>query len=263
MDLDKLLDQTIEISKQAGAFIREERKHFDTSKIEYKGKNDLVSYVDKQAENILFEELSSILPRAGFIAEEGTGERKDFNWVIDPLDGTTNFMHGLPPYSVSIALMHGDETLLGVIYEITARECYYAHNNSDAYCDGKKISVSKIKNFKDGLYLTGFPYRDFSKMKNYFGIMNHFLENTHGLRRFGSAAADLAYVASGKCEGFFEFFLNPWDVAAGCLIVQKAGGIVTDFKGGDNYIFGKELVAGAHAQPEMQIIIDRHWYGSN
>ena len=138
MDLDKLLDQTIEISKIAGAFIREERNHFDLSKIEYKGKNDLVSYVDKKAELILYKELNSILPQAGFIAEEGSGEKKDINWVIDPLDGTTNFMHGLPPYSVSIALMEGNETLLGVIYEITAQECYYAHINSEAYCDGEK-----------------------------------------------------------------------------------------------------------------------------
>jgi len=263
MNLDKLLNRTIEISKRAGAFIREERRHFDTSKIEYKGKNDLVSYVDKQAEKILFEELSSILPQAGFIAEEGTGERKELNWVIDPLDGTTNFMHGLPPYSVSIALMNGNDILLGVIYEITSNECYFAHNKSDAYCDGQKISVSKIQDFKDGLYLTGFPYRDFSKMESYYYIMNHFLENTHGLRRFGSAAADLAYVASGKCEGFFEFFLSPWDVAAGCLIVQKAGGRITDFKGGDNYIFGKEIIAGSYTQPEMQKIIDKYWNDSN
>lgn len=262
MELDYLLSETIRISKLAGKFIQEERKNFDFSKIEYKGQNDLVSYVDKQAEKLLVEKLQSILPESGFIAEEGTGEEKEINWVIDPLDGTTNFMHGLPPYSVSIALMKGNDILLGVIYEITAGECYYAHKHSKAYCDGKPIQVSTVRDFKDGLYITGYPYRDFSKMDSFFRIMHHFLENSHGLRRFGSAAADLAYVASGKCEGFFEFFLSPWDVAAGCLIVQRAGGIVTDFKGGNDYIFGKEIVAGTLVQPDMLKVINQYWYPS-
>ena len=262
MELDLILSETIKIAKQAGKFIEEERKHFDRSKIEYKGPNDLVSYVDKQAEDFLVNELIKILPGSGFIAEEGTGKRKSINWVIDPLDGTTNFMHGLPPYSVSIALMEGTEIILGVIYEITADECYYAHNKGKAYCNDHLIHVSEIRDFKDGLYITGYPYRNFSKMDGFFKIMHHFLASSHGLRRFGSAAADLAYVASGKCEGFFEFFLNPWDVAAGSLIVRKAGGIVTDFKGGDNYIFGKEIIAGTFVQPEMLNIINHYWYES-
>jgi len=262
MELDLLLSETIKIAKKAGRFIEDERRHFDFSKIEYKGKNDLVSYVDKQTEELLVNDLSGILPGSGFIAEEGTGEKKTVNWVIDPLDGTTNFMHGLPPYSVSIALMEGDDVLLGVIYEITAGECYYAHKHGKAYCEEHPIRVSNIHDFKDGLYLTGYPYRDFSKMDSFFRIMHHFLATSHGLRRFGSAAADLAYVACGKSEGFFEFFLNPWDVAAGSLIVQRAGGIVTDFKGGDNYIYGKELIAGTYVQPEMLNIINHYWYGS-
>jgi myo-inositol-1(or 4)-monophosphatase len=262
MELDYLLNETIKIAKKAGRFIKEERKNFDFSKIEYKGQNDLVSYVDKHAEALLVDHLSRLLPESGFIAEEGTGEEKNINWVIDPLDGTTNFMHGLPPYSVSIGLMDKSEILLGVIYEITADECYYAHKNGKAYCNQKPIQVSGIRNFKDGLYITGYPYRDFSKMDSFFKIMHHFLAHSHGLRRFGSAAADLAYVASGKCEGFFEFFLHPWDVAAGSLIVQRAGGIVTDFKGRDNYIFGRELIAGTFVQPEMLNIINQYWYSS-
>lgn len=262
MDLDYLLTETIRISKLAGKFIQDERKNFDFSKIEYKGQNDLVSYVDKQAEKLLVEELHDILPESGFIAEEGTGDEKEINWVIDPLDGTTNFMHGLPPYSVSIALMKGHDILLGVIYEITAGECYYAHKYSKAFCNEVPIQVSDIREFKDGLYITGYPYRDFSKMDSFYRIMHHFLANSHGLRRFGSAAADLAYVASGKCEGFFEFFLSPWDVAAGCLIVQQAGGIVSDFKGGNDFIFGKELIAGTYVQPEMLKIINHYWYPS-
>jgi myo-inositol-1(or 4)-monophosphatase len=262
MDLEYLLLKTIKIAKKAGRFIEQERNHFDFSKIEYKGQNDLVSYVDKQAEELLVESLSRILPESGFIAEEGTGTKKKINWVIDPLDGTTNFMHGLPPYSVSIALMEGEEKLLGVIYEITADECYYAHKNGMAYCNEQPIQVSNVSDFKDGLYITGFPYRDLSKMDNFYKIMHYFLANSHGLRRFGSAAADLAYVARGRCEGFFEFFLSPWDVAAGSIIVERAGGIVTDFRGGNDYIYGKELIAGTSVHPEMLKIINHYWYNS-
>jgi myo-inositol-1(or 4)-monophosphatase len=180
--------------------------------------------------------------------------------VIDPLDGTTNFMHGLPPYSISIALMDEQELILGVILEITTNTCYYAQKEGKAYCDGEEIRVSEIREFKDGLYITGYPYRDFSKIENFNRLMYHFLAHSHGLRRFGSAAVDLAYVACGKSEGFFEFFLNPWDVAAGALIVKRAGGIVTDFKGGNDYIFGKEVIAGNFVQPEMQKLINSYWY---
>ena len=264
MNLDSLLKQTIEICKNAGRFIESERINFKFNDIEYKGRNDLVSYVDKQAEKIIVDSLGRILPEAGFIAEEGTGEPGKINWVIDPLDGTTNFMHGLPPYSVSIGLMEGKEILLGVIYIIPSDECYYATCEGYSYCNEEKIKVSEVRDFGNGLYITGYPYRDFSKIENFNKLMYHFLANTHGLRRFGSAAADLAYVAAGKSEGFFEFFLGPWDVAAGSLIVQRAGGIVTDFRGGNDYVFGKELIAGTqHVQPEMQKIIEKFWYDSN
>ncbi len=261
MDIDKLLSETIEIGKRAGEFIENEKANFDFSKIEYKGQNDLVSYVDKQAEKFLVDALGKILPEAGFIAEEGTGEAKKINWVIDPLDGTTNFMHGLPPYSISIALMDDQDILLGVIYDLPADDCYYAQKGGKAYCNGEVIRVSGVDDFRDGLYITGYPYKDFSRIEDFNKIMYHFLANSHGLRRFGSAAVDLAYVASGKSEGFFEFSLNPWDVAAGALIVQQAGGIITDFNGSDNFIFGEEIIAGNRLQPEMQKIIKRFWYG--
>jgi myo-inositol-1(or 4)-monophosphatase len=259
--LDTLLSKTINITKKAAELIENERQNFDFSKIEYKGQNDLVSFVDKQSELFLVDYLGRLLPEAGFIAEEGTGEAKKINWVIDPLDGTTNFMHGLSPYSISIGLMDGEELILGVIFEITSQTTYYAHKDGKAFCNGEVIRVSGIKNFSDGLYITGYPYRDFSKFENFNKIMYHFLANSHGVRRFGSAAADLAYVACGKSEGFFEFFLNPWDVAAGALIVQRAGGMVTDFRGGNNFIYGKELIAGTFVQPEMQKIIESYWYG--
>jgi len=258
---DQIVEQVIDVAKKAGSFIREESRKFDPANIEQKGKNDLVSYVDKNAEILIVNDLSKILPEAGFIAEEGSGERKPdgLNWVIDPLDGTTNFMHGLTPYSVSLALMEKDTVILGVVFEIVGSECFHATLDGKSYCNGNEISVSGISNMEEGLYLTGFPYKEFSKLPQFFRIMDHFLSNTHGLRRLGSAAADLAYVACGRSEGFFEFFLNPWDVAAGGLIVQRAGGIVTDFSSGNDWIFGREMIAGNQTQPQMVEVIRKHW----
>ncbi len=261
-DLGKITTDVADLAMSVGQFIRKESENFDISKIEYKGKNDLVSYVDKQAEKKLTESLKKILPDAGFIAEEGTGIKNEdgYNWVIDPLDGTTNFMHGLPQYSISIGLLFENEIVSGVIIDVPHNNCYRAWKGSKSYCNDAEIHVSGVKKFEEGLYITGYPYRDFNKYRNFYEMMYHFLSNTHGLRRLGSAAIDLVYVAAGKSEGFFEFFLNPWDVAAGSLIVEQAGGKVTDFSGGNNFLFGKELVAGnAFVQPKMQQIILEYW----
>jgi len=159
------------------------------------------------------------------------------------LDGTTNFIHGLPPYSISVALMDGDETIVGVVYELNLKECFYAWKGSSAYMDSKEIHVSKVEKIKDSLIATGFPYYDFDKMKAYLDSLEFFMQNSHGARRLGSAAVDLAYVACGRFEAFYEYSLQPWDVAAGAFILQQAGGKMSDFSGGSNYIFGKELVA--------------------
>ncbi len=246
IDLQTLCQNVCTVSKQVGSFIRSERIKFSTDHIEVKGKNDFVSYVDKSAEKKIVEALSILLPEAGFIAEEGTSIKKGdvYNWIIDPLDGTTNFIHGLPCFAVSIGLVRNKVLVLGVIYEINFDECFYAWENSKAYLNGKEIHVSKALTLADSLIATGFPYHDFERMKEYMDLFNYFMKNTHGLRRIGSAATDLAYVACGRFEGFYEYGLQPWDVAAGTFIVQQAGGRVTDFNGGENYIFGKELVAG-------------------
>jgi myo-inositol-1(or 4)-monophosphatase len=259
---EKIVEMVIEAAVVAGRFIEGERKNFNFTNIEYKGKNDLVSYVDKKAESMLLESLTAILPQAGFIGEEGTGIRKQngMNWVVDPLDGTTNYMHGFPSYSVSIGLLDNQEIIVGVIYDISKGNCYWATKDGKSYCDGNEIRTSEVRNFEDGLYITGYPYRDFSKYRNFYELMYRFLTGTHGVRRIGSAAIDLAYVASGKSEGFFEFSLNPWDVAAGSLIVLRAGGCVSDFKGGDNYLFGKEFIAGnPYVHPMMQQVILEYW----
>jgi myo-inositol-1(or 4)-monophosphatase len=245
LDLTNILEQTREVAKEAGAFIRKERQHFSLDKVEYKGFNDLVSYVDKEAEMMIVTRLSTILPEAGFITEEGTNTtRKDtYNWVIDPLDGTTNFVHGIPIFSVSIALMQFEEVLLGVVYEVNLHECFYATKGGGAFCNDTPIRVSKAPKLSSSLIATGFPYYNFDLIDRYLAALKVLMQSSHGIRRFGSAAVDLCYVASGRLEGFFEYNLNSYDVAAGALIVEEAGGTVTDFSDGSDFIFGREILA--------------------
>ena len=259
--MDNLLNQVINLTKSVGAFIRSESLNFDVNRIEKKGYNDLVSYVDKEAEKQLVTGLSTILPEAGYITEEGTSSVKGplYNWIIDPLDGTTNFTHGLPIYSISIALMQNAKIVLGVVYEINKDECFYALENNNAYCNGKQINVSPITDLSESLLATGFPYYDFNAMDKYLKILNNFMQSTHGLRRMGSAAVDLAYVACGRFQGFFEYNLNAWDVAAGAFIVQQAGGHVTDFEGKDNFNFGRQIVATGNIHKPMLEIINKYW----
>ena len=261
-ELSKLLDQTQNIAKSVGAFIRKERQHFDVKNVEHKGFNDLVSYVDKEAERQIVEQLSVIFPEAGFITEEGTNTTRAevYNWVIDPLDGTTNFIHGLPVFSVSIALMEKEEVILGVVYEINMHECFYAIKGGGAFCNDTPIRVSKAPNLAASLIATGFPYYNFELIDRYLATLKSLMQSTHGLRRFGSAAVDLAYVVAGRIEGFFEYNLNSYDVAAGALIVQEAGGKVTDFSGGKNYIFGREILAtNKSIHQEFFEELDRIW----
>ncbi|MEO1054841.1 MAG: inositol monophosphatase family protein [Bacteroidota bacterium] len=262
VDLKKVSEGVIKLSKEVGAFIRTEGAGFDKSKIQTKGFNDLVSYVDQEAEKRIVAGLLDILPGSGFIAEESAAENKvdkEYTWIIDPLDGTTNFIHGLPIFAVSIALMKDDKIILGVVYEINKDECFSAIEGERARCNDKEISVSGVKELSQGLLATGFPYYNFDKMPTYLDVINELMRKTHGLRRMGSAAVDLVYVACGRFEGFFEYNLNPWDVAAGAFIVQQAGGIVSDFKGGNNYVFGREMAAGCQIQPQMLEVIRKHW----
>ncbi|MCG8308022.1 MAG: inositol monophosphatase [Cytophagales bacterium] len=263
VDLQHTLNEVVKIARRAGEFIRHEGEKFDRSNIVEKGINNLVSYVDMEAEKMIVQTLKFTLPEAGFITEEGTETEKaeKYNWIIDPLDGTTNFMHGLPPYSVSIALAEHDVPVLGVVYIISSDECYHAIKGGGAYCDRQKIEVSKVTEFKDGLYITGMPYTSFDKLDQFWEIFGHFMKYSHGIRRLGSAAADLAYVASGRSEGFFEHGLNSWDVAAGALLILEAGGQITDYKGGDDYIFGRGIIAGCATQPEMFKVISKYWEG--
>ena len=205
----------------------------------------MVSYVDKTAEQMIVSALEKLLPEAGFITEEKTvnrtGER--YNWIIDPLDGTTNFIHGLPVYSVSIALQEYEELVLGVVYEINQDECFYAWKGAPAYLNGNVIKVSAAATISQSLLATGFPYYDFTKQPAYIGLFTELMKSCHGLRRLGSAAVDLAYTACGRFDAYYEYNLNAWDVAAGVLIVRQAGGDVLNFKGGNEVLNTRELLA--------------------
>jgi myo-inositol-1(or 4)-monophosphatase len=264
MDLEKIEKGVIEICREVGEFISQEGASFDRTRIEQKHVfNNLVSYVDKEAEKTLVKTLRKLFPAAGFITEEGTveqSEQHEYNWIIDPLDGTTNFLHGIPLYAISIGLTRNDETILGVIYDICQKECYHALENSLAFCEDKIIKVSALNSLSESLLATGFPYYHFDKRDLYLDIIKEFLNETHGIRRLGSAAIDLAYVACGRLEGFFEYNLHPWDVAAGAFIVQQAGGKVTDFKGGKNFLFGNQLcAANSLVHAEMLEVIKSRW----
>lgn len=245
MDYKELCLSVCQIAREAGAFIAQERTHFDLKKVENKGLHDLVSYVDKASEKMIVETLSALLPESGFIAEEGTSNKKGvrFNWVIDPLDGTTNFVQGVPVYAVSIGLLEEDELVMGVVYEICRDECFYAWKDGNAYLNGEEIRASKTADMHDALLATGFPYSNFSQLDGYLGLLKWTMTDSRGVRRLGSAATDLAYVACGRFDAFFEHDLKPWDVAAGAFILQQAGGRLSDFKRGNNYLFGGEIIA--------------------
>ncbi len=262
MNRERIVYHVVEVAKRVGAFIRDERKSFSYEKVEFKkSKSNLVSYVDRGAEQRILEGIQSLIPEAGYITEEEqtNQEKKEYTWIIDPLDGTTNFVHGIPNYCVSIGLMYEKEIILGVVYEVVNSECFYAWKGGGAYLNHQPIRVSKATEVSEVVLATGFPYHNFEKLEEYFKILNQLMKNTQGLRRMGSAAADMAYVACGRYGGFFEYNLNSYDIAAGIVLVQEAGGTVTDFKGGTDYLFGKELVAGGNIQPELLKTIKQHW----
>lgn len=255
------------IARQAGTFLLAERQKFSLDAVEYKGLNDLVSYVDKECEKLIVPKLRQLLPEAGFITEEGTTEQADrtgLNWIIDPLDGTTNFIHGLPVFAVSIGLAQGSRPIAGVVYDPNRDECFSAADGQGAWFSTaggpeQVMHVSAAQKLADGLIATGFPYYRFEQMQPYLHILEQLMQRTHGLRRMGSAAIDLAYVACGRFEAFFEYNLKSWDMAAGICLVREAGGTVTDFQGGDTTLFGGDIVAGCAIQPELLAVISEHW----
>lgn len=244
MNLEKLTLSVCRLCDETGEFLRQEASKFTQKDIREKSHANLVTYVDEQAEQRIVDGLVKLIPGSGFIAEESpelkTGE---LTWIIDPLDGTTNYIHGIPVYSISIALRKDDEMIVGVIYEAGQHEMYYTWQEAPSRLNGKIIFVSGTTLLNDSLFATGFPFCDYTRLDEYLNFFKFMMQHSRGVRRLGSAAADLAYVACGRFDGFYEYGLCPWDVAAGSLLVRNAGGRVCDFLQGENFLFGKEIIA--------------------
>lgn len=245
LNLENLCTQVQQIARQAGAFLKEERRKFDRGRVEEKSAHNYVSYVDKESEKWLITQLSALLPEAGFIAEEGSGSLTDetYCWLVDPLDGTSNYIHDLAPYCVSIALRNKEELLLGVVYEVCRDECFYAWKGSKAYLDGREIHVSDVSDLDKAFIALGFPYDSDAYRPVALRMVDRLYGFAGGTRLMGAAAAEVCYIAAGRFEARIEAHIGPWDIAAGALILMQAGGKVTDFSGGDNWQSGNEVFA--------------------
>lgn len=246
MNLEQLCQETRLAVDETAIFIAEQTGKVQAGQIEEKFLNGLVSYVDKNAELMLVERLSKILPEAAFITEEETVEQAqgaDYQWIIDPLDGTTNFLYGVPHFSISVALQAHGALVLGVVHHVPAKEQFYAWQGGGAWCNEQPIRVSQRAEMRQALVATGFPYHNFDRAAGWFSALRKFMEQGRGARRFGSAALDLAWVACGRFDVFFEYGLNSWDVAAGAVLVREAGGVAADFSGGNGFVEKRELLA--------------------
>jgi myo-inositol-1(or 4)-monophosphatase len=254
MNLEKLTEEAAATIRLAGNYIENQRHNINVGMVEEKGHHNLVSYVDKEAERMLKDGLSKLLPDAGFLAEEsGMESGSNSIWIIDPLDGTTNYVHGVPVYSVSVALQFEGEIVLGVVYDIPRNEMFTTYIGGLTLLNGSPVRVSSNNLLDNSLLATGFPYHDFSRMDRYLKLFEQLMYSSRGVRRLGSAALDLAWVACGRFDAFFEYSLHPWDVAAGALLVKQAGGIVSTFDGGADYVYGSDIVA-ANAQIYQELM---------
>ena len=242
-----MLTTAVKAARRAGTIITRGARDLDLLTVTAKGPKDFVSEVDRAAEAAIVETLHAAYPDHGIFAEEGTGRDRNRDaehvWIIDPLDGTTNFLHGFPQYCVSIALAHKGVVTQGVISDPIRNDLVTATRGRGAFLNDRRIRVSRRTHLRDCLVGTGFPFRDGSYLDTYLQMMKAVVIHSAGLRRPGAAALDLAYVAAGFYDGFFEIGLNPWDVAAGSLLVLEAGGLVGDLGGEGNYLYGGEVIA--------------------
>jgi len=244
-ELKDITLQVCEIARKVGVYIREQAKNFTFDSVEQKKSHDYVSYVDKTSEEQLVEALRKLPVAAGFVTEEKTASYHEeaYCWVVDPLDGTTNYVHHYAPYAISIALRRGKEILVGVVYEISYDECFYAWKGGGAYLNGNVLSVNKNDDIDKALLCLELPYNDKAYKQAGLHLINHFYGLVGGIRMNGSAAAALCYVAAGRFDGWLEKYLGQWDFSAGLLIVLEAGGTVTNFEGNDDYLYGNDIVA--------------------
>ncbi len=264
--MQAMVNIAVRAARAAGDVIIRNMDRLDRLKVVTKQNNDFVSNVDHMAEEIIIATIKEAFPDHGILAEEsGTqAESSEYQWIIDPLDGTTNYLHGFPQFSVSIALQVKGRLEVGVIYDPLAQELFTASRGNGAQLNDKKIRVTSHKGLKNALLGTGFPYYDQSYLDTYLETMKALMQKTAGLRRPGSAALDLAWLAAGRIDGFWEFNLKAWDIAAGALIVREAGGIVSDFENKDGYLKSGDIIAAApKVYPEMMKIIQEKVGASN
>ena len=250
-NLEQITRLVCKIAREAGAYINKERASFSPDQVERKHAHDYVSYVDKSSEQLIVKALRELLPEAGFITEEGTTkdevsdishQTSDFIWVVDPLDGTTNFIHGFAPYAVSIALCKGREIVVGVVYEIVSDECFYAWKNGGAYLNGQPIRVGTSA-IGDALLCLQLPYNSDAYKPVIKRLIDHFYGHVGSIRMIGSAAIALCYVAAGRLDAYAERYIGQWDYMAGALIVQEAGGRVTNYAGDEYFMEGDSIIA--------------------
>lgn len=260
MNLESLTNEVISVARAAANFIEQNVGLVNSEQIISKEKNSLVSYVDKTAEKMIVGALSEILPEAGFITEEDTVENStnDLVWIVDPLDGTTNFLQGIPHFSVSIALRNKEDYLIGVVSDVMHHKIYHAYKGGGAFCDGNPISVSQTERMDQAVFATGFPYVKENRIPTLLNMLDSFLREARGIRRFGSAALDMTYVACGKIDGYYEGTLNIWDIAAGIVLVREAGGRISNFEGKESHPTGTNILASnEHLWVAVREIIQR------
>ena len=250
-NLENITRLVCQVAREAGSYIRKERAGFSVEKVERKHAHDYVSYVDKGSEQLIVSRLREILPEAGFITEEGTtrddvrcqmDDVSPLTWVVDPLDGTTNFIHGYAPYAVSIALIRGQEILVGVVYEIVSDECFYAWKDGKAWMNGQPIHVGTSV-INDALLCLQLPYNSDAYKPVIKRLIDRFYGNVGSIRMIGSAAMALCYVAAGRLDGYAERYIGQWDYMAGALIVKEAGGKVSNYEGVTTFTQGDSIIA--------------------
>lgn len=241
------LNIAIKAARRAATVINRASTQLDLLSVQAKSPNDFVTEVDHAAEKAIIEILRDAFPGHGILAEESgeSGPESEFNWIIDPLDGTTNFIHGFPQYAISIAQTKNGVLEHAVVYDPVSNELFTASRGSGAFLNDRRIRVSRRNRLNDALLGTGFPFRQFDNVDAYLAMFKELTQKTAGIRRPGAAALDLAYVAAGRLDGFWEMGLSPWDMAAGVLLIQEAGGLVSDLSGEGNFMTTGNVVAGS------------------
>jgi len=244
-----MLNTAVKAARKAGSIINRASLDLDLVRVSAKGRSDFVTEVDHAAEAAIIETLKTAYPQHAILAEESGATRSetgaDYTWIIDPLDGTTNFIHGFPQYAVSIALQHGGQITQAVVYDPTRNELFTSTRGRGAFLNDRRLRVSRRDKLREALIGTGFPFRQLDHLDEYVRMFKRITEETAGIRRPGAAALDLAYVAAGRLDGFWEFGLSPWDMAAGSLLIIEAGGLVGDFLGEKSYLESGRIVCGA------------------